>query len=221
MQSLNTREAEGEIVKTVFVSLTTSFLLLTLLYFIKLRYIEDFLPKYAFFLFFITLSYALILPALRHVRAYKEFPCMSGMMIGMTVGMIAGFLPGFYIAATNGMFWGAIVGIVIGISLGAWKGSCCGIMGFMEGTMAGFMGSLMGAMTAIMFYNDHLKASAIIIFLIAAVIMVGLHYMIYKETREIERRHKDSEFFVMFFSLILTSFTTWMMVFGPRSLLFQ
>ena len=146
---------------------------------------------------------------------------MSGMMIGMTVGMIAGFLSGFYVGATNGMFYGSIFGIAIGIFFGVWNGKCCGVMGVMEGMMAGFMGGLMGAMTAIMMFNDNLKAAGIIVFIISAFIMIGLNFMIYKETKGTERRHKDSEFFIVFWSFILTMLTIFMIVSGPRSVLFQ
>jgi len=87
--------------------------------------------------------------------------------------------------------------------------------------MAGFMGGLMGGMTAIMMFNDNLKAAGIILFILSSIILVGLNFMIYVETREIERKHKDSELFIMILSFILTSITAWIMVFGPRSVLFQ
>ena len=220
-KSLNINGTEGELVKTIFFSLIVSFSILAILYFIKLKYIENFIPKYGFYLFFAVLSYALILPSIRYIRAYKEFPCMSGMMIGMTTGMIAGFLSGFYVGATNGMFFGSIFGIAIGIFFGIWNGKCCGIMGIMEGMMAGLMGGLMGAMTAIMMFNDNLKAAAIVLYIVSAFIVTGLNFMIYNETREAERKHKDSELFTIFWSLILTMVTIWIMVFGPRSMLFQ
>jgi uncharacterized membrane protein (DUF441 family) len=210
---------ETKILKTVFISLLTSFVVLIVLYFLRLNSVEDFLPKYGFYLFFIILSYAFIMPAVKQVKIYKEFSCMTGMMIGMTIGMIAGFLPGFFLASTNGMFYGSVFGMVIGVSLGIWNGKCCGIMGIMEGTMAGFMGGLMGAMTAIMMYNDNLKAAGIIIFAISSFILFGLNYLIYKESRELEKREVD-EFFNIALSLILTSATIWFMAFGPRSLLF-
>ncbi len=221
MKALGNEEIEGELLKTVFVSLATSFLILAILYFLKFRYITDFIPKYGFYLFFAMLSYALVLPSIVHVRAYKEFPCMSGMMIGMTIGMIAGFLPGFYVGATNGMFWGSMFGMSIGIFFGAWNGKCCGIMGVMEGIMAGFMGGLMGAMTAVMMLNDNLKAAAVVVFIVSAVIMLGLNFMIYKESRELERKHKDDAFFTIFWSTVLTSLTIWLIIFGPRGLLLQ
>ena len=221
IKSLSNEQVEGEIIKTIFVSLITSFIILAIFYFFKLRYIENFIPKYGFFLFLAILSYAIILPSTRQVRAYKELACMSGMMVGMTIGMIAGLLSGFYIGATNGMFYGSIFGISIGMFFGIWNGKCCGIMRIMEGMMAGFMGGLMGAMTAIMMFNDNLKAAAIVIFIVSTFIMFGLKFMIYKETREIERQHKDSEMFVIICSAILTVITILLSVFGPRSILLQ
>ncbi len=220
-KELNGKGVEGEILKTVFLSLLTSFITLGLLYYLKLKSIDNFIPKYGFFLFFAILSYAIIIPAVRQVRAYREFPCMSGMMIGMTMGMIAGFLPGFFIGSTNGMFYGSIFGMAIGIVFGIWNGKCCGIMGTMEGLMSGFMGGLMGAMTAVMMINDNLKAAGVIVFVICAVILFGLNFMIYKETKGAERKHKDSTLFTLVLSFILTIVTTWLMVYGPRSLLFQ
>lgn len=220
-QFLTKEEAEGDLIKSIFVSLITSFLIVGIIYFFKLRYINNFVPNYGFYLFFALLSYSLILPSVRHVRAYKEFPCMSGMMIGMTMGMIAGFLSGFFIASTNGMFYGSVFGMAVGIFLGVWNGKCCGIMGVMEGTMAGFMGGLMGAMTAFMLLNDHLKITSVIVFIISAFILVGLNYMIFKETRETERIHKDSHWFTIICTSVLTIITLWFMVFGPRSALFQ
>ena len=215
------KDGEGELVKTIFVSLVTSFFIFGMLYLFRLRYIENFIPRYGFYLFFAILSYSLIIPSIRYVRTYKEFPCMSGMMIGMTLGMIAGFLSGFYVAATNGMFWGSVFGMSVGIFLGAWNGKCCGIMGVMEGMMAGFMGGLMGGMTALMTFNDNLKAAGVIVFIISGVIIFGLNFMIYNETREAERKHKDDELFTMFWSFVLTTATIWLSVFGPRSVLFQ
>ncbi len=220
-KSLAEDGAEGELVKTIFVSLATSFAVLAILYLFRLRYIENFIPKYGFYLFFAILSYSLILPSLRHVRAYKELPCMAGMMIGMTIGMISGFLAGFFVASTNGMFVGSVFGMLIGIVFGILTGKCCGVMGIMEGIMSGFMGGLMGAMTSIMLLNDHLKATSVIVFVIAGVILVGLNYLIHKETREIERRHRDSHLFTISWSFALTVITIVLMVFGPRSALFQ
>jgi hypothetical protein len=212
---------ESELVKTVFLSLLTSAFTLGIFYFLRLRSIENFIPKYGFFLFFAILSYSIILPSIKQVRAFKQFPCMTGMMIGMTIGMISGFLSGFYIGATNGMFWGGIFGMSVGISLGVWKGKCCGIMGMMEGQMAGFMGGLMGAMTAVMMLNDNLKAASVIIFLVCGSIMFGLNYMIFKETRGAEPEVQETHILTIVISFLLTTATTWLMVFGPRSILLQ
>lgn len=218
VKELNNKErVEGELVRTILYSLITSLVVLTILYFAKFRAIENFMPKYGFFLFFAALSYALISATVRQVRAYKEMPCMSGMMVGMTSGMIAGFLPGFFVASTNGMFVGSVFGMVIGITLGIWNGKCCGVMGFLEGVMAGFMGGLMGAMTAFMLFNDHLKASTIIVFLISSVILFSLNYMIYREMKREERKRKEDHLFTIVLTFILTTVTAWLMVFGPRS----
>ncbi len=172
-------------------------------------------------MFFAILSYALIIPSAKHVNVYGEFPCMSGMMIGMTIGMVSGFLAGFYVGATNGMFVGGVFGMSVGILLGVWNGKCCGIMGVMEGIMAGFMGGLMGAMTVLMMFNDNLKLAGIIVFFILGIVLFGLNYMVYKETREVEKKNKQDEFFTIFWSLLLTALTIIIMVFGPRSVLFQ
>lgn len=221
VKSLTKEGIEGEIVKTIFISLITSFAVFVALYFLKLKYVENFIPRYGFYLFFAILSYALIISSARQIRAYKEFACMPGMMIGMTIGMIAGFLSGFYIGATNGMFWGSVFGITIGMIFGIGNGKCCGIMGIMEGMMAGFMGGLMGAMTSLMMFNDNLKIAGIIVFIISSFIIMGLSFMVYKETRESKRQHRDDDLSIIFWSFILTGVTAWMMVFGPRSILFQ
>ncbi|MDO8555989.1 MAG: hypothetical protein Q7R96_02335 [Nanoarchaeota archaeon] len=219
-QSLHQEGAEGELITTIVISLASSFGLLALLYFIKLKNITGFLDNQGYYLFFAALSYAVIIPAIRHVRAYKEFTCMTGMMIGMTLGMISGFVTGYYITATNGMFWGSFLGIIIGIIIGIWNGKCCGIMGWMEGIMAGFMGGLMGGMTAIMLINDHIKAMTIIVFLITTTIIIGLNYLVYHETRQQERKIKEDHWGTIIMSIILTGITLWMMIQGPKGGIF-
>lgn len=211
---------EGELVKTIFYSLLVSFSFFAIIYFFRLRYVENFLGDYGFFLFFAILSYSIILPSIRQIRAYQRFSCMSGMMIGMTTGMIAGFLPGFFIGSTNGMFWGSVFGMSVGIIFGIWNGKCCGVMGVMEGLMAGFMGGLMGAMTAVMMINDNLKAAGVILFLISSAIIFILSYMVYGEMKEFDREVKEDYALILFISLFLTAITIWFMVFGPRSVLF-
>lgn len=219
-KELNGSRVEGELIKTVFYSLIVSFVTLGVLYYFKLKYIADFMPKYGFYLFFAVLSYALIVPTIRQIRAYKRMNCMSGMMVGMTIGMMAGFLGGYFVGATNGMFYGGIFGMFVGIVLGAWMGKCCGVMGFMEGIMAGFMGGWMGAMTAVMLINDNLRLASVLIFLVCAVILASLNYMIFMETRENPREMREDHFITIVISFVLTAITTWLIVFGPRSALF-
>ncbi|MEM3074906.1 MAG: hypothetical protein QW727_03125 [Candidatus Pacearchaeota archaeon] len=220
IKELNGSRVEGELIKTIFYSLITSFSILGSLYYFKFRFIENFMSNYGFSLFFVALSYSLIVPVIRQVRAYCELPCMTGMMVGMTIGMISGFLSGFFIASTNGMFIGSIFGIAVGIILGVLNGKCCGIMGIMEGLMAGFMGGLMGAMTAFMLFNDNLKQATIIIFLISGVIMFSLNYMIYKEMEKEEAKKREDYSWTIALTLVLISITTWLMVYGPRSEIF-
>ena len=221
IESLNGDGVEGELVKGFIYSLISSVLVLAILYFITLKNVDNLIPKYGLYIFLSVLSIALISISVKHIRAYRHFPCMSGMMIGMTVGMVSGFLLGFLIGATNGMFWGSMFGMAVGILLGIMNGKCCGVMGIMEGIMAGFMGGLMGAMTAVMMINDNLKAAAIVVFVLCAVITIGLSYMIYKETREREESKKGEDGFVVVFSFILTAISILFMIFGPRSVLFK
>lgn len=220
VKELNGNRIEGELIRTIFYSLLTSIIVLIILYYLKLKSVSEFFPKYGLFLFLALLSFALITATLRQVRAYKEFACMSGMMIGMTTGMIAGFLSGFYIGATNGMFIGGVFGIIIGMWLGVWMGKCCGVMGFMEGIMAGFMGGWMGAMTAVMLLNDNLRSAAIIIFIISSIILVSLNYMIYREMKESEKQKSEDHMLTIIVTFVLIIVTTWLMVYGPRSALF-
>ncbi len=208
---------EGELIKTVFYSIVTSFVILGILYFFRFRAIEDFMSDQGFFLFFAALSYAFLAPTIRQVRAYGEMACMSGMMVGMTIGMMSGFLAGFFVASTNGMFVGSVFGMGVGILLGIWNGKTCGVMGFMEGIMAGFMGGLMGAMTAFMLFNDHLMATTVIVFVICSIILFSLNYMIYKEMKNEPRKRKEDHFWTVFLTFVLIVATAWLMVFGPRS----
>lgn len=219
-QELNGGRVEGELLKTIFYSLITSFIVIGVLYLLRLKNVTYFIPKYGFYLFLAAISYALIVPAIRQVRAYKQFTCMSGMMIGMTTGMITGFMAGYFIGATNGMFMGGVFGMVVGSVLGVWMGSCCGIMGTMEGVMAGFMGGLMGAMTSVMLLNDHLKLATVIITGFAAFISLGLNYMIFFEMKESERQRHEDHSSTVVITFVLMMLTIWIMVYGPRSGLF-
>ena len=221
MKELNGNRVEGELIKTVLYSLITSLLTFYIIYIIKFKQIPDFMIKYGFYIFLIAISYSIIIPSIRQIRAYKELPCMSGMMVGMTIGMISGFLTGYYIGATNGMFTGSIFGMIIGITLGVINGKCCGIMGIMEGIMAGFMGGIMGAMTSVMLLNDNIKIASVIILAVSAVILFGLNFMIYKEALQIERKIKESYIITIVLNIILITLTTWVIAYGPRSVIFQ
>lgn len=221
LKELHGSRVEGELVKSVFYSLATSFVILALLYVFRFQYIENFIDKFGLYLFLAALSYALLTPLIHQVHAYRSFPCMTGMMIGMTTGMIAGFLPGFYVGATNGMFYGSAFGMLVGIVLGVWMGSCCGVMGFLEGMMAGFMGGLMGGMTALMLLNDHVQAMAVIVFIVTGLILLALNYMIYQEMKEAERQRRGEYLLIVTITAFLTLATSWLMVFGPRSAIFS
>jgi len=211
---------EGELLRTIFVSLIASFATFALIYYLRLQHINNFIPRYGYFILFSILSYVLIMPAIRQVRAFKKFPCMTGMMVGMTIGMMSGMMLGFFVGAVSGMFWGSVFGMSVGIILGVWKGKCCGVMGVMEGMMAGFMGGLMGAMTAVMMYNDHLRSAGVILFVVCGAILIGLNYMLYTETKHEERQFSEGDFMTIILSVLFTAITIWMVVFGPKSPLF-
>jgi len=219
-KELNGGRVEGELLKTMFYSLLISFLFLALIYFLKLKWIEGAIGNYGYALLFSALSIALIMPTVRQIRAYEQMACMSGMMVGMTIGMVSGFLFGFFVASTNGMFYGGFFGVFVGMVMGIWLGKCCGIMGIMEGIMAGFMGGLMGAMTAVMMFNDNLKAAGVLSFIIASTIIFGLNYMIYKEMEHIGEQKKEDFTFIIGLTFVLIVLSTWLIVYGPKSVLF-
>ena len=220
LKEIEGNRAEGEIVKSMLYGLVAASLTFAILYFLRFRYIESFMPKYGLYIGLICLSYVLLLPMTRHVRAYGDFQCMTGMMIGMTSGMVSSFLVGFYIGATNGLFIGGLSGMIVGGALGIYLGRCCGIMGIMEGIMAAFMGGWMGAMTSVMLLNDHIKAASVIVLIVNAIIALLLHYMIYNEKREFQREGTEDYSVQLFVIVILIALSSWIMVYGPRSFLF-
>ncbi|HLC54047.1 MAG TPA: hypothetical protein VJK07_00265 [Candidatus Nanoarchaeia archaeon] len=218
---LSGARVEGELIKTFFISLISSLAVLVLAWVVRLRFIEGFWSDYGLLTGYAVLTYALLVPAMRQIRAYGQFACMTGMMIGMTLGMMAGFLTGFYLGATNGMFVGAVFGMIVGISVGTWTGGCCcGIMGYMEGIMAGFMGGIMGAMTSVMMLNDHLRAAALIVTGISAFIIISLNVLVHQEMEKESRQNHEGQSRTIILSAALTAATIWIMVFGPRSGLF-
>jgi len=185
--------------------------------------IPDFFDRFGYYFIFLVISIVLGGTSIWHIKCYGDkLSCMSGMMIGMTTGMINGFLIGMIVGATNGMFIGTIIGILIGILVGIWTGKCCGIMGIMEGMMAGLMGGLMGAMTSLMLINDHLKIIVPILVVISSIILIGLDYMVFKEVRNIKEKVNKYDF-VTFLTVcfIILIALNWVMVYGPKSALFQ
>jgi len=218
LKELNGSRVEGELLKTSFISLMASFLVLSIVYFLFLRGSD--IGNKLFFIFMSLLSYALILPVVRQIRAYPYLSCSTGMMVGMTIGMVAGFLPSFYLASTNGMFYGSVWGIILGVLFGFYNGKSCGIMGVMEGIMAGFMGGLMGAMTAIMLLNDHLVYMALIVFIVCAIIVGGLNYLVYSEMST-KLTKREGYGFIVISNLVLTILTILLTLVGPKGGIFS
>ncbi|MBI2675760.1 MAG: heavy metal translocating P-type ATPase [Candidatus Aenigmarchaeota archaeon] len=185
--------------------------------------------NYGTYIFYLILAVTLTGSALWHLDAYrKKVTCQTGMMMGMTLGMLSGFLLGAIVGATNGMFAGSAFGMIVGMLFGVYGGRCCGIMGIMEGLMAGFMGGIMGAMTTIMLINDNMLLFFPLIFSSSAIILTGLTYMIYKDYNhgmigKANPNDLQSHSFSIFitFAFSLTMATTWIIVYGPRSVLFQ
>ena len=211
---------EREVILIAVGILVSLALLESIAYFGFFKNIPNFFSKYGYYIIFLIISVVITGASVWHIKAYgNRFSCMTGMMIGMTTGMIAGFLTGMIIGATNGMFMGSVVGILIGMSVGIWTGNCCGVMGTIEGMMAGLMGGLMGAMTSLMLLNDNLKLIIPILVLASLMILIGLDYTIYKETRN-AKLNKYEYLPYITFCFIITIALTFLMVYGPKSALF-
>jgi hypothetical protein len=58
------------------------------------------------------------------------------------------------------------------------------------------------------------------VFIIGTVIMGGLNYMIYNETKTTERQIKKDYFSIILITTIYTALITWMIVYGPRGGIF-
>src|SRR3989344_8193691 len=186
--------------------------------------IPNFFSKYGYYIIFLVISVVITGASVWHIKAYgNRFSCMTGMMIGMTTGMLSGFLIGMLIGATNGMFMGSVVGMLIGMSVGIWTGNCCGVMGTIEGMMAGLMGGLMGAMTSLMLLNDNLKLIIPLLVVASSVILIGLDYLIFKETTGTQIRKINKQSFLPFLTVcfITMMLLTWLMVYGTKSALFR
>ena len=90
--------------------------------------------------------------------------------------------------------------------------------------MAGLMGGLMGAMTSVMTLNDNIKFLIPVLVLIILIILIGLMNMIYKEEiASKENIHYQGFQFLPFITVnfIITLMLTFLMVYGPRSFLFN
>lgn len=216
-------EVEGSIIKNALLIFVILLGLETIAYYGFFQNIPNFWSNSGYYIIFLVISVVLSAIAIWHIKSYGDnFSCMTGMMIGMTIGMVSGFLIGLIVGATNGMFIGTIAGIIVGMSVGTWTGKCCGVMGVMEGMMAGLMGGLMGAMTSLMMLNDHLKAIIPILVIASSVILIGLDYLVYKETTGIQIRKINKQSMITFltYCFVVTMALTWLMVYGPRAILF-
>ena len=219
-KELKGNRIEGELLKAIFYSLLTSFIFLAITYFFKFKYMDNFIYKYGYYLFFSALSIALIMPAVRQLNAYKEMACMSGMMVGMTIGMISGFLLGFFTSSTNGIFYGGFFGVLVGIFMGVWLGKCCGIMGIMEGMMAGLMGGTMGPMITLMMLSDNLVWFMPFYIIVNMIILLGLSYMLYEEVVENRTDIKKQPVSFSVFALLSTFAVLvliYIMLYAPKS----
>ena len=115
---------------------------------------EEFLIRYAWWIFYADLAVVSIGAAMWHLKSYRgQVTSMVGMMLGMTFGMQTGLMIGTIIGATNGVFIGGLTGMLAGVIVGSYNGRCCGIMGVLEGMMAGMMNGIMGSMIGVMFFG--------------------------------------------------------------------
>jgi hypothetical protein len=203
------------LVRTVSYSILTSMAVVVVAYSWKLNEIEHVIPRIGPFIVPAAVTYALLIATARQVRACGKFSCMAGMMIAMTLAMVAAFLTSFYVGATNGLFVGSVVGMVLGVGLGVWMGARAGVMAFLEAAMAGLMGGPMGAMTSVMLLYDHVRAMGAIVLVIAAAILGALSYMTVVENRDQGWKERDSDLATVLLSIILTTGTICLMVFGP------
>ncbi|MDD5340422.1 MAG: hypothetical protein PHV13_04185 [Candidatus ainarchaeum sp.] len=151
-----------------------------------------------------------------HALCYRQaMACMHGMMAGMTLGMAAGFMVGALLGATNGMFMGSVAGMAAGIGLGTSLGRCTGVMGAMEGVMAGLMSGVMGAMTSVMMLNDHLVGFLFLLFVLCALVLGSLGYMLYRENGAAPPSAvKFHEFLAA--SMILSVLMVAVIIWGPK-----
>ena len=82
VKELDGKKVEGKLLQNIFLSLAFSFIALAVMYFLFLKNVNNLLPKYGIFILLSIISYALVLTLIKQIRVYKNFACMSGMMIG-------------------------------------------------------------------------------------------------------------------------------------------
>lgn len=176
--------------------------------------------KYTPYLFYLVISVVFIGSATWHVKHYRHgFSCNTGMMVGMTIGMMSGFMIGAIIGATNGMFMGSVTGMLTGMAVGALCTRTCGIMPVLEGLMAGLMAGLMGAMTSVMMINENIALFMPLLIGSCIVITGGMSYMVYREG--IEAVKPDIFDMINYVSVmfVFTAVITFIIAWGPRSIL--
>lgn len=187
---------------------------------------QNFLQKFGLLLFYLTVGLVANSAVVWHLKSYKGISCQTGMMVGMTTGMLSGFLVGLVLGVTNGMFVGALSGLFVGVLVGSFAGKCCGIMGVLEGQMAGFMAGPMGAMTSIMMVNDNYLLYIPIAVAFEVIIFAGLIYLVYQENggqllNIAKKTAKSDLVFFLAANFTILLILAWLMIFGPKSALFQ
>lgn len=216
---------EQEVVKIIVIAAIVIFAGLILSKYAFFISIPLFNEKFAYPLFLLAITVIINAAVVLHIKSFEKFSCQTGMMIGMTVGMTSGFMLSMILGMTNGMAIGTIVGVIAGVAVGAYAGNCCGVMGVMEGIMAGLMGGAMGAMISVMTLNDHMYLIVTILFLGFIAVLIGLMRLIYDETKTVENtavKNKPvalSSFVTICF--FITAVISWLMIYGPKSLLFK
>ncbi len=213
--------AERALLRNALVTLALLLLAEVVAYYGFFRGVPGFWKKYGYYNILLAVMTVVNAAAVWHVRAYrKDVPHMAGMMIGMTIGMVSGFTLGALVGATNGMFVGAVYGMAVGIAAGAWCGKCCGVMGVMEGLMAGLMGGTMGPMLSVMMLNDNVRIFLPILLGSVLFIVVGLMYMLYKESSGMADSFKKLELLpFLAVCFLVTVATMLLIVYGPKSLI--
>lgn len=164
-----------------------------------------------------SIGIAMGVGSIAHIRSFGKQTCQTGMMAGMGIGMMLGFLAGALFGATSGMFVGSVLGIVVGMVIGAWAGTCCGNMGVLEGLMAGLMAGTMGAMLSVMMVFDHQLEFLVILWIVCAIILGGLSYMLFKENGPVSSELSVNPWPLVGIGVVLTILLQLIIFFGPKT----